>query len=189
MGWISAWTKRSRVRSRGTDEPVSLVGRWFLAILLQDIVERTRYSQQIAGGQGDQVVKGADFIVVRLVFEWLVTREFSPDDDPRKINQFATRLVSSPARSELDQLQVAAVIRRTFSNRPVRYQGFDADEIVTIWGAVAFDLVKSMKLPDEEVVALVLDAEGVAWKRRVPLVPALDLDESSNSSAAGTTSS
>jgi transposase len=89
-------------------EPYSVVGRWFLATHLQDEAQRREYGQLVA----DDLMK--DFIVVRLVFESLVRREFSLSNDPREINQFTTELLRT--RRQLDQLQVAVVIRGALSD-------------------------------------------------------------------------
>lgn len=152
------------------------MGSWLLAVLTANHSRAVDHGRQLQDEEGNWLLPAAEFIVVRHVFETLARQEFHPDDDPRKINRFTANLLRS--RPTLDRLQVAAVIRAALTDRPVPYRGFEGDELVQMWGAVVFDLIRALKLAQHQVQALILDAEAVADKRGIRLTADLSTPRS-----------
>lgn len=146
----------------------SLIGCYTHAVLCGDMEHAAEHHRQLSSAEPP--VMQAELIIVRVVFESLIRLTFtSPDDEA--IDAFVTRL---PAASEhvVSRDEARTVIKRSLTDHPVRYRGFDPDRLDTVWTVVSAIIVRDRRLDSASIGDLVLHGEHEAARRGIHLAPA-----------------
>jgi hypothetical protein len=145
-------------------EPRTVVGRWLLAGLLNQVAERERLRPMLNGGESGWNYDEPG--TVEAVCEIAVRRYFHRDADVREITAFVSEFRAKiHSIKPPGQLEAEALVRMALGDPDVVVDNISFTDTFHTQAGVALHVVQKLDLDPPEVRQLVIDGERLAFKR------------------------